>query len=284
MDEHGKITDERINDYLRTKNNLIPPSTVSISGLKSSPSPASISSVDQLNDPVTPSLGYDTTPTQIPESHLITDLSHTLKPPSEEMIEMVNQYDQGGFESQEWLHLPEGSKSWIAKGNRAWNPVASCYTLVYYIFKILKWPLGEMRLVVNYHKGTVKFSKVIGEVFQKYKIMDKFNESDIITKVVVWMIASMNSFGVIRPLFLQSSTNNAFKIHPLCAMKQNHEKILYFVTWPMKLDSKNIYILHNQTKVKTFSVDDFRENLHVDCYRGRKILKMIPDWIYKMVV
>jgi hypothetical protein len=143
--------------------------------------------------------------------------------------------------------------------------------------------LEDLKVTVTYHKGSSKFSKVIPEVYKKYGMSDKFSESDIVTKVVMWMIASMNTFGVVRPMFFQSSTENAFKVTPLCAAKQKHHQILYFVTWPMKIDNKYIYVLHNQNKVKTTSVKDLQRDLHSNDKSGKKVLKMIPDWIYKTI-
>ena len=280
VDENGQITDTSLFEHLKKIN-----TTKIIKNKTSLPLPLPSSQISPKNQPVLPlksPIKDQSLPPVVdilPESVLTLT---TLEEPTEENIKKINQYDQNIFRPQQWLSVIDGSVSWVNKGNSSWNPVASCYSLIYYIYKILKWPLEDLRMVITYNKGAVKFSKVIGDVYKQYDIMDKFNESDILTKVLVWFIASMNSFGVIRPIFFQGSTKNAFKLAPLCSLRQKHEQLLYFVTWPMRIDSKHIHIFHNQTTIKKYEIQEFLNDLHV-YGKGKKVLKMIPDWIYKII-
>jgi hypothetical protein len=293
IDDNGKILDITLDEHFKSSSN---------NRIVNKASEMSEISTHQLSHPIDESenkvlkvaiieteKGYNTQTTQdipeIPEIPETIFIINKLEEPIEENIRKINQYDQNGFEAQQWLSTFGGSDSmsWINQGNTLWNPVASCYALIYYVYKILKWPVEDLRMVVSYNKGAVKFSKVIGDVYKQYNIMDKFNESDILTKVLVWFIASMNSFGVIRPIFFQGSTTNAFKLGPLCSLRQKHEQLLYFITWPMRIDSKYIYILHNQTTIKKYEIQEFLNDLHI-YGRGKKILKMIPDWVYKIIV
>jgi hypothetical protein len=198
-----------------------------------------------------------------------------------ENIEKINQYDEM-LVIQRWQDKEDGQVEWVKKGNIKWNPIATCYTLIYYIFKVLRWPIEDIRVIISYHKPTVKLSKIIYEIYKQYKIEEHFKESDIITKIVVWFVASMNTYGVIRPLFFISSTNSAFKLSQLCAMRQRHEQILYFITWPMRMDSNYIYILHNNSVIKKYEIREYLIDLHVEG-KKKKIMKMIPRWMYTII-
>jgi hypothetical protein len=107
--------------------------------------------------------------------------------------------------------------------------------------------------------------------------MDKLNESDVVVKLLVWCIASMNSFGVIRPLIFSASNDNAFELTPIFALKIKHEQILYYITWPIKVDSKKIYIFHDQSKIKEIEIAKLWGKSR------RQILNKIPDWVYQLV-
>lgn len=200
--------------------------------------------------------------------------------PDPSLISQVNGYDQHNetFLCRYWMTDTE-----LASRNLKWNSVGSCYALFYYISKILKWPLEEVRVVVNYDTNAVKFSSVIGQVYKLYKIEDKFAESTILTKFLVWCIASMNSFGVIRPMIFKGTSGNHQRMTELCASKQTYERILYYVTWPFRVDANKIYVILNRTKLHEVPLKTtFLSDLHVES-NTKKLLKDIPDWVYTLV-
>lgn len=200
-----------------------------------------------------------------------------LYPPDDKDLKRIEKYDKVGC-IKSWM-TPEQ----ILHGNTKWNPIASCYIVFYYIFKTLRWPLEESRIIINYHTNAVKFSKVIPIIYKKYGISEQLKNSDILVQLLVWCIASMNSFGIIRPIIFEGSTEKAFRLTSLCAVKQRYERTIYYVAWPFRTDTQNLYVLHDQTKIKTIKIKDtFLLDLGLE--KGyKKILKKIPDWVYKIV-
>ena len=196
------------------------------------------------------------------------------------LMAQVNGYDQHNetFLCRYWMTETE-----IAHRNMKWNPVGSYYALFYYISKILKWPLEEVRMVVNYDTNAVKFSQVIPQVYKLYKIEDKLAESTTLIKLVVWCIASMNSFGIIRPMIFKGTSEKSHRVEEMCASKQTYERILYYVTWPFRMDASKVYVLRNRTKLHEISMKTtFLSDLHAERDKD-KLLKSIPDWVYTLV-
>jgi hypothetical protein len=214
-----------------------------------------------------------------PPSSIFDSSSMVKIEPKPERVEEIEHYDNPKFLSRKWITREE-----ISNGNNKWNTLASFYSMFLYIEKSLQWPLSEVRVVINYQKNAVKFSKIIPEIYKRYGISDKLKVSDNVTRLVVWCIASMNSFGIVRPLLFEGSTEKAFRMSSMCSVKQKYNGVIYYITWPFKADGKNIYVVHNQTKLKevkvkeTFLLDfDLQTN-------PKKILKKIPDWLYSLAL
>lgn len=202
--------------------------------------------------------------------------------PDPVLVAKVNGYDQHNetFLCRCWMTETE-----IANRNMKWNPVGAYYALFYYISKILKWPLEEVRVVVNYDTNAVKFNQVISQVYKLYKIEDKLAESTIITKLVVWCIVSMNSFGIIRPMIFKGTSEKSHRVEELCASKQTYERILYYVTWPFRMDAGKVYVLRNRTKLHEIPMKTtFLSDLHAERDKDKeKLLKGIPEWVYTLI-
>ena len=197
--------------------------------------------------------------------------------PSARLIAKVNAYDQfnESFLCRQWLTDDE-----IASTNNKWNPIASCYSIFYYASKILNWPLEEVRVVVNYDINAVKLTSIIPQIYKLYKIEHRLAESTILTKLLVYCIASMNSFGIIRPIIFKGISNQSYRIEQLCASKQTFERISYHVTWPWRVSNSKVYVLSNQTHLneiplKTTFLSDLQHDKHV-----KKLMKNIPEWVY----
>lgn len=199
--------------------------------------------------------------------------------PSAKLIAKVNAYDQinESFLCRQWLTDDE-----IASTNNKWNPIASCYTIFYYASKILNWPLEEVRVVVNYDINAVKLTSIIPQIYKLYKIENRLAESTILIKLLVYCIASMNSFGIIRPIIFKGISNQSHRIEKMCASKQTYERINYHVTWPWRVSNSKVYVLSNQTKLNDFSLKTtFLSDLQYD-KNSKKILKSIPEWVYRL--
>jgi hypothetical protein len=197
--------------------------------------------------------------------------------PSPKLVSKVNSYDQfnESFLCRQWLTDEE-----IASTNTKWNPISSCYSIFYYASKILNWPLEEVRVVVNYDINAVKLTSIIPQIYKLYKIENRLAESTILTKLLVYCIASMNSFGIIRPIIFKGTSSQSHQIEKLCASKQTYERIIYHVTWPWRVSNNKVYVLSNQTKLneiplKTTFLSDLQHDKNM-----KKLLKNIPDWVY----
>ena len=197
--------------------------------------------------------------------------------PSSRLVSKVNAYDQfnESFLCRQWLTDEE-----IASMNNKWNPIASCYSVFYYVSKILNWPLEEVRVVVNYDINAVKLTSIIPQIYKLYKIENRLAESTILTKLLVYCIASMNSFGIIRPIIFKGTSSQSHQIEKLCASKQTYERIIYHVTWPWRVSNSKVYVLSNQTKLNEISLKTtFLSDLQHD-KNAKKLMKNIPEWVY----
>lgn len=197
--------------------------------------------------------------------------------PSSKLVSKVNSYDQfnESFLCRQWLTDEE-----IASMNNKWNPIASCYSIFYYVSKILNWPLEEVRVVVNYDINAVKLTSIIPQIYKLYKIENRLTESTILTKLLVYCIASMNSFGIIRPIIFKGTSSQSHQIEKLCASKQTYERIIYHVTWPWRVSNSKVYVLTNQTKLNEIPLKTtFLNDLHHD-KNVKKLMNNIPDWVY----
>lgn len=199
--------------------------------------------------------------------------------PEAALIDKVNRYDQTRPQllCRNWLSSDE-----ITKGNSHWNPISTCFAIFYYISKSLKWALHDTRVVVDYQHNAVPLDTLIQKVYKMYGIENRFDESNVVTRMLVWCIASMKSYGIVRPMVLKATSESAFRIAPMCASKQKHDRVLYFVTWAFWTDSHEVYILHNNTKLNHFKIKDtILADLHM-ARNAKKMLKEIPDWVYGM--
>ena len=200
--------------------------------------------------------------------------------PDPKTISCVNNYDQyeESFLCRQWM-TPEQ----LERGNSKWNAIASCYAVLYYAHKILKWPLDEVRVVTTYDINAVKISLVAQQIYKIYGIEHRFEESSAIVKLLVYCIASMNSFGIIRPIIFKGKANQGYHIEKFCASKQLYDRVPYYVSWPWRTTSKNAYILVNRTKMNEIDMgrtilQDLNSELNM-----KKLLKDIPDWVYGLV-
>jgi len=101
--------------------------------------------------------------------------------------------------------------------------------------------------------------------------------------LVVWCIASMNSFGIIRPMIFKGTSEKSHRVEEMCASKQTYERILYYVTWPFRMDASKVYVLRNRTKLHEISMKTtFLSDLHAERDKD-KLLKSIPEWVYTLV-
>jgi hypothetical protein len=200
--------------------------------------------------------------------------------PDHKTISCVNNYDQyeESFLCRQWMTPDQ-----VERGNSKWNAIASCYAVLYYAHKILKWPLDEVRVVTTYDINAVKLSLVAPQIYKIYDIEHRFEESSALVKLLVYCIASMNSFGIIRPIIFKGKSNQGYHIEKFCASKQLYDRVPYYVSWPWRTTSKNAYILVNRTKMNEIDMDrtilkDLNSELNM-----KKLLKDIPDWVYGLV-
>jgi len=199
--------------------------------------------------------------------------------PDEASIVQVNRYDQTNpsFLCRSWLSELSGGQK-----NIRWSPIASCFVIFYYISRVLKWPLEETRVVWRYDRNAVRFDSVIGQVYKMYNIEERLRDSNILTQLLVWCIASMNSFGIIRPLLFKGTSENCHRLGEMCASRQRYERIMYYITWPFRVDSHKVYVIRNRTKLHEFQLKTtFLSDMHSD-KNLKKILKEIPDWVYNL--
>jgi len=200
--------------------------------------------------------------------------------PDPKTISCVNNYDQSeeSFLARHWM-TPEQ----IERGNSKWNSVAACYSVLFYVQKILKWPLDEVRVVTTYDTNAVKLSLVIPQIYKIYGIERRLEESSSIVKLLVYCIASMNSFGIIRPMIFKGTTNQGHHIEKFCASKQFYERIPYYVSWPWRTTSKHAYTIVNRLKLNEIALDrTILMDLHSD-RNTKKLLRDIPDWVYGLI-
>ena len=220
-------------------------------------------------------LGLENPILAVPESSL--QYYEDLEEPDDYSIKLINKYDEKLTIQYPWASGELNDMSWLKKKNSSWNPVLSCFALVYYIFKDLKWPLEEIRFVLTYDVPALNFMNVIASVYKTYNITEWLQDSDIVTKIVVWMIASTNSFGVIRPIMFQRTSTNISELAKIVCLSQKHDQVQYVWTWPIRIDSKHVYVLKNN-KIETFSIDVFMKDK-----KKKTIVKLAPDWIYDLV-
>lgn len=186
----------------------------------------------------------------------------------------------------EKMDAPFRVKSWLTKEevfreNKKWNSVATLFTFFYYIHNQLKWPLEECRVTASYDYGSMIFSTVIEKVYKELGIFDKFKESSSIVKLVVWCIASMNNYGLVRHILFVGSTSTSSRLSSLCCNKQKHNNMLYYITWPFRTDNRRIYYYFNHNKIRSLEIKDFLDDLFILNYDD--ILKHIPKWLYGLV-
>jgi len=278
LDEEGNITETTFKD-IQTQFNPTKKEKEKQNTSKTSGTDVSINLKKRKREKNIPIAPLDESKNNSPPQSVFHSIStiENLYAPKEKDIKYMEKYDKVGSVKC-WMTPDE-----ISHGNTKWSPIASCYTIFYYIFKTLRWPLEESRIVINYQTNAVKFSKIIPIIYKKYGISDKLKNSDILVQLLVWCIASMNSFGIIRPIIFEGSTEKAFRLTSLCAVKHRYERTIYYVTWPFRTDSQNLYVLHDQSKMKDMKIKDtFLMDLRLE--KGyKKILKKIPDWVYKLV-
>lgn len=200
--------------------------------------------------------------------------------PDPKMISCINNYDQReeSFLARQWMTAEQ-----IERGNSRWNPIASCYAILFYAHKIQKWPLEEARVVTTYDVNAVKLSLVIPQIYKIYDIERRLEESSSLVKLLVYCIASMNSFGIIRPIIFKGISNSGGQMEKLCASKQHYDRVPYYVSWPWRITSKHAYVMIDRSKMIEIDLDrTFLYELHSQ-RNAKKLLNDIPDWVYSLV-
>jgi hypothetical protein len=247
-------------------------------GVDSTPQHPSIK-VDEMIHPTEPE-SKDTSALCVPVSIFkSTETISQRYKPDEASVVQVNRYDQTNpsFLCRSWLSESSGGQK-----NIKWSPIASCFVIFYYISRVLKWPLEETRVVWRYDRNAVRFDSVIGQVYKMYNIEERLRDSTILTRLLVWCIASMNSFGIIRPLLFKGTSENCYRLGEMCASRQRYERIMYYITWPFRVDHHKVYVIRNRTKLHEFQLKTtFLSDMHSD-RNLKKILKEIPDWVYNL--
>jgi hypothetical protein len=273
LNSRGKMTDTTMEYALKY---LLPSSTTLTTPssllLPPSTSPLPPSTSPLPTPPPPPPLSVNHT-TEVKSVFSTIKTLHEQSVPDQEILKKVNDYDKL------LVH-----KSWIDRDSldeTKWNPIASYYLLFYYIHHQLKWPLNQSYVMANYYDNNVKWQKVMHSVYRNCGIEDKLKESDIITQLTVWCIVSMNTWGLVRPMIFEGSTEHALRITVMMYLKQRFDGILYYITWPFRCDSNQLYILHDGKKIKQFSIKEILlSDFHASRGAFKKILKSVPSWLY----
>ena len=195
--------------------------------------------------------------------------------PDPARIANVNQYDQ---RNEAWL-----CRQWMAgpAHSNQWTPVGSFYVLFYYVAKILRWPLEEVRVVVDYATNAVPLKDVIRKVYTVHGIEEKWKESSPLLQLLVWCIASMNWYGIVRPLIFVGTPCNNERVKQWCACKQPYNQVLYYITWPFRVDATQFHVLRNGNLKSSDFRATFINDLHGK-HQVKKLLKDIPDWVHAL--
>lgn len=183
---------------------------------------------------------------------------------------------------QQFMTTPFNEENWIPETTfkiTSFNRVATLYTLILYIMKQYSCPLEEMRVTNSYVRPAIRFKSVIKTVYEKLGIMDRFENSQVDIKLLVWMILSLNSHGEVRPLLLNSprAYPNDRVLSPLFCRAFRYKSILYMMSWPFRPTTHGINFHYDLEKVKEIPVSLLLESLGIE---PKKIMKKIPSWIY----
>jgi hypothetical protein len=191
----------------------------------------------------------------------------------------VDDYDQltSSYINKRWLEGINTSHNYTH-----WNPIASVYAILLYVQKILRWPLVESRIIVHYDKPAIRLCSVVEQIYKHCNIQHRLADSDPIIQMLIWCMMSMNTFGVIRPIIFKASTDNGGRLVDFCAYRHRQDCVLYYTTWPFRVDSQKVYVLHNQTKIKEIIMkSSILSDLHIE-KNPKKVLKEIPEWVYHL--
>ena len=191
----------------------------------------------------------------------------------------VDDYDQhtSSYVNKRWLEGINTSHNFTH-----WNPIASVYAILLYIQRILRWPLIESRIIVHYDKPAIRLCAVVEQIYKHCNIQHRLAESDPIIQMLIWCMMSMNTFGVIRPIIFKASTENGGRLVDFCAYRHRQDCVLYYTTWPFRVDTQKVYVLHNQTKIKEIIMkSSILSDLHIE-KNPKKVLKEIPEWVYHL--
>lgn len=247
---------------------LHPPSSSTVSALSSSDHHSAVTRVSVSPSPAEPRSIFKN-----------TEPIHQIYKPDAARKERINRYDQEqeAFLCRNWVPADLADTK-----TTKMHPVGACYVVLSYIQRILRWPLEETRVVVQYDTNAVPLSSIIGKVYERYHIESHLPTSDATTRLLVWCLASLNAFGIIRPLVFKGTSENAYRLSELCASRNTYERRLYYITWPFRVDSQQVWVLKNRTKLHPVPLKNtFLSDLHWE-KNVTRTLREIPPWVYAL--